>query len=271
MERNDSKSRRYQQVHFIHDYEVGFREQEGDASTLPIEQPRARFDGSGDSESHEQSRSALRHSPANMPLARNLAYVSSYGYAQGLQSQTAHIPASSLQYYSEFSQASQSHQRQQPVSNDPYRIAYNVSQPAQSGPPFEIGAQYHPQQINAVEGLSNRFGGPSHSTAGEEVTSFRPPISPQQFAAASFRQTLPFNPPPDVEQSGLMSLNTNIDTSTSQSPSTEAQSQRYEELDRFLRKANDSTSRGKLAEALISLRELTSRTLTNVDALGAYA
>lgn len=270
----------YQRTTHPQVYEASPHGRESHVPTLPSDQPRSRFGSSGDPERYGQPQSMLRQSPGVAQPAGSPSGLSSFDYAQGQQYQAAQMPPHSLQYHPEYSQVTQPYQRQEAVSNYEYRMDYNVAHHPQSDSPFGVAPQYHPRQSTAVEVLSNQFGEPRDFTGVEGTSSFGPPISSQPVVPRSFQQAMQFNPSSNLERSSSSSPYNSMGTNVPQDAAAEPQGQHQRELDNLrqkyltydlaLRRTNDSTSRGKLVEALASLRDLTNILLTNVETLGVY-
>ena len=198
-----------------------------------------------------------------------------FGYAPAQQYATTPMQPTSFSYQPDYLQESQRHRYPQYQS----QMMYNVAQQPPQQSPYQPVGQYQPRQSAAVEVLSSQFGMPQQYYNQSDVSTVSgSTVIPQGYQTAAYQQSMQYNAPSALGRSTLASSYPTTAPDYSQAGSSEEQAQPEQEPDtraeqfvnyqRALRETNESTSRGRLIEAAVSLEKLSEWLLTHAAGLG---
>ena len=200
--------------------------------------------------------------------------LASFGYAPAQQYATTPMQPTSFPYQPDYLQESQRQRYPQYQS----QMMYNVAQQPPQQSPYQPVGQYQ-RQSAAVEVLSSQFGMPQqYYNQGEVSTVSGSTVIPQGYQTAAYQQPMQYNAPSALGRSTLASSYPTAAPDYSQAESSEEQAQPEQEPDTraeqfvnyqtALRETNESTSRGRLVEAAVSLEKLSEWLLTHAAGLG---
>ena len=162
---------------------------------------------------------------------------------------------------------------QQPASQS----LYSLPQQSQTQTPYDSVAPYQSRLAPGAEALSSQYGvPPQYYSAGDAPPSAAPTAIPQAYQTAAYQQSLQYNSSSTLDRSTLASPYPAVSSELSQvntgeenvQQNTDVAAENNARYYRAIGETNESTYRGMLVQAGVSLLEITEWLLPNAVPLG---